>query len=182
LLLTDAKAMQHARGRPASSPPHDVFKPFAERVWCSDHRLDREANMQFRTTAMLMLGAMALSAAATAQPAPAPPAITRTTVAATKLPTVTDAPLHFRAVSVTLPAGETSSVSLANGILYQISGSTEVALETGTKIVNAGEGLFIPGGKPAKLKAGSGGPSASSISSWSRLRIWIGLSRPNRRP
>ncbi len=116
--------------------------------------------MQFRTTAMLMLGAMALSAAATAQPAPAPPAITRTTVAATKLPTVTDAPLHFRAVSVTLPAGETSSVSLANGILYQISGSTEVALETGTKIVNAGEGLFIPGGKPAKLKAGSGGPSA----------------------
>jgi quercetin dioxygenase-like cupin family protein len=116
--------------------------------------------MQFRTTVMLLLGTIALSAAATAQPAPAPPAITRTLVAATKLPTVTDVPLHFRAVSVTLPAGETSSVSLANGILYQISGSTEVALETGAKVLNSGEGLFIAGGKPATLKAGSGGPSA----------------------
>jgi quercetin dioxygenase-like cupin family protein len=152
--------MQHAPGRPASTTPHHVFKPRTERVCCSDHSLDREANMQFRTTGMLMLGAIALSAAATAQPAPAPPAITRTVVAATKLPTVTDVPLHFRAVSVTLPAGETSSVSLANGILYQLSGSTEVALETGAKVVNAGEGLFIAGGKPATLKAGSGGPSA----------------------
>jgi hypothetical protein len=120
--------MQHAPGRPASTTPHHVFKPRTERVCCSDHSLDREANMQFRTTGMLMLGAIALSAAATAQPAPAPPAITRTVVAATKLPTVTDVPLHFRAVSVTLPAGETSSVSLANGILYQLSGSTEVSL------------------------------------------------------
>src|SRR5882762_9548138 len=102
--------------------------------------------MQFRTTGLL-LGAMALPAAGTAQTAPAPPAITRTVVAATKLPTVTDVPLYFKAVSVTLQPDERSSVSAANGILYQMSGSTEVALDGEAKMLNAGEGLFIAGGK-----------------------------------
>src|SRR5712664_1212155 len=85
--------------------------------------------MQFRTTGLLLLGAMALPVSGTAQTTPAPPAITRTVVAATKLPTVTDVPLHFKAVSITLQPDEKSGVSAANGILYQISGSTEVALD-----------------------------------------------------
>ena len=58
--------------------------------------------MQFRTTGLLLLGAMALPADGTAPTTPAPPAIVRTVVAAIKLPTVTDVPLHFKAVSVTL--------------------------------------------------------------------------------
>lgn len=115
--------------------------------------------MQFRTTGLLLLGAMALPASGTAQTVPAPPAITRTVVAATKLPTVTDVPLHFKAVSVTLQPNEKSSVSAANGIVYQMSGSTEVALDGETKILNAGEGLFIAGGKTAALTGGSGGSS-----------------------
>ena len=41
-----------------------------------------------------------------------------------------------------------------------MSGSTEVALDGEAKILNAGEGLFIAGGKTAALTAGSGGPSA----------------------
>ncbi|WP_167558603.1 cupin domain-containing protein [Bradyrhizobium canariense] len=112
--------------------------------------------MQFRTTGLLLLGAMALPASATAQTPPAPPAITRTVVAATKLPTVTDVPLHFKAVSITLQPHEKSDVSAANGILYQMSGSTEVALDGETKVLNPGEGLFIAGGKTAALTAGSG--------------------------
>src|ERR1700687_2372397 len=115
--------------------------------------------MQFRTTGLLLLGAMALPASGAAQPTPAPPAITRTVVAATKLPTVTEAPLHFKAVSVTLQPNEKSGVSAANGILYQISGSTEVALDGEAKMLSAGEGLFTAGGKTAALTAGSGGPS-----------------------
>ena len=115
--------------------------------------------MRFRTTGILWLGAMALAASAAAQTTPAPPAITRTVVAATKLPTVTDVPLYFKAVSVTLPPGEKSGVSAANGILYQITGSTEVSLGGEAKTLSAGEGLFIAGGKTAALKAGSGGPS-----------------------
>jgi quercetin dioxygenase-like cupin family protein len=115
--------------------------------------------MQFRTTGLLLLGAMALPAAGTAQTTPAPPVITRTVVAATKLSTVTDVSLHFKAVSVTLQPYEKSDVSAANGILYQMSGSTEVSLGGKAKILNAGEGLFIAGGETAALTAGSGGPS-----------------------
>ena len=72
--------------------------------------------------------------------------------------TVTNLPLHFKAVSITQP-DQRSSVSAANGILYQMSGSTEVALDGEAKMLNAGEGLFIAGGKTAALTAGSGGPS-----------------------
>jgi quercetin dioxygenase-like cupin family protein len=115
--------------------------------------------MQFRTTGLLLLGTMALPVSGTAQTTPAPPAITRTVVAATKLPTVTDAPLHFKAVSVTLQSDEKSGVSAATGILYQMSGSTEVRLDGESKTLNAGDGLFIAGGKTAALTAGSGGPS-----------------------
>jgi quercetin dioxygenase-like cupin family protein len=115
--------------------------------------------MRFRTTGLLLLGAMAHPASATAQTTPAAPAITRTVVAATTLPTVTDVPLHFKAVSVTLQPDEKSDVSAANGILYQMSGSTEVALDGEAKMLNGGEGLFVAGGKAAALTAGSRGPS-----------------------
>ena len=115
--------------------------------------------MQFRTTGLLLLGALALPVSAAAQTTAAPPAITRSVVAATKLPTVTDGPLHFKAVSITLQPDERSSVSAADGILYQMSGSTEVSLDGEAKMLNAGEGLFIAGGKTAALTAGSGGPS-----------------------
>ncbi len=115
--------------------------------------------MQFRTIGLLLLGAMALPAAGTAQTTPAPPAITRTVIAATKLSTVTEVPLHFKAVSITLQLDTKSGVSAANGILYQMSGSTEVALDGEAKTLNAGEGLFIAGGKTATLTAGRGGPS-----------------------
>ena len=56
--------------------------------------------MQFRTTGLVLLVAMVLLASGTAQTTAAPPAITRTVVAATKLPTATDVPLYFKAVSV----------------------------------------------------------------------------------
>jgi len=115
--------------------------------------------MQFRITGLLLLGAMALPASGTAQTTPAPTAITRTVVAATKLATVTDVPLYFKAVSVTLKPDEVSAISAADGILYQMSGSTQVALEGGAKRLNAGEGLFIARGKIAALRAGANGPS-----------------------
>ena len=67
--------------------------------------------MQFRTIGLLLLGAMALPASGTGQTAPAPPAITRAVIAATKLPTVTDVPLHFKAVSIILQSDTKSGVS-----------------------------------------------------------------------
>jgi quercetin dioxygenase-like cupin family protein len=115
--------------------------------------------MQFSRTGLLLLGAVALPASGTAQTTPAPPAITRTVVAATKLATVTDVPLYFKAVSVTLHPDQMSGISAANGILYQMSGTTQVALDGGARRLNAGEGLFIARGKTAALRAGANGPS-----------------------
>jgi quercetin dioxygenase-like cupin family protein len=113
--------------------------------------------MRFMTAGKLLLVAMALASPAAAQTTSVPPAITRAVVAATKLSTVTDVPLYFKALSVILPAGERCNVSSANGILYQITGATEVSLGGETKTLSPGEGLFI--GKEAALKAGTGGPS-----------------------
>jgi quercetin dioxygenase-like cupin family protein len=116
--------------------------------------------MRAQAKAMLLLvGAMVIAGTATAQNAATPPATVRTVIAATKLPTVTDTPLYFDVVSVTLAPEQKSGVSKANGILYQLSGSTEVSLAGETKTINAGEGLFVGAGKTAELKAGSGAPS-----------------------
>jgi quercetin dioxygenase-like cupin family protein len=118
--------------------------------------LPREVKMHFRTCLVVLLGATFVAAPAIAQTTAAPPAITRTVVAVTKLPTVVAVPLHFRAVSVTLRPGEATSFSGANGILYEMNGSTEVSIDGEAKTIGSGEGLFIPGGKHASLKAGSG--------------------------
>jgi quercetin dioxygenase-like cupin family protein len=107
-----------------------------------------------------LLGAMALPACGLAQTTPTPPAITRTVIAATKLPEVTDVPVYFKAVSVTLGPNEKSTVAAANGILYQMSGSTDVVLDGEAKTLNAGDGLFIAGGKTATLTAGREAPSS----------------------
>ncbi|MGC2075370.1 MAG: hypothetical protein WA728_04925 [Xanthobacteraceae bacterium] len=101
-----------------------------------------------------MLGAAALANTVTAQTPPAQSAVTRTVVAATKLPSAVDRPLLFRALSITISPGEKSSVTSADSILYQMSGSTEISVGGETKTLNAGEGLFIAAGKPTSLKAG----------------------------
>jgi quercetin dioxygenase-like cupin family protein len=108
---------------------------------------------------LVFVGTMAIAGTATAQNAATPPATVRTVIAATKLPTVTDTPVYFDVASVTLAPGQKSGVSKANGILYQLSGSTEVSLAGETKTINAGEGLFVGAGKTAELKAGGSAPS-----------------------
>ena len=53
---------------------------------------------------ILLIGAVALATSVAAQPTPPPAAITRTVIATTKLPTVTEAPLYFRAAECYLTA------------------------------------------------------------------------------
>src|SRR6202162_4144289 len=90
---------------------------------------NREAYMpHFLSIASFWTLALLVSGQAVAQQTPIQPPITRTVVAAMKLPTVTDRPLLFRAMSVTIPAGEKSSVLTAHGIIYQMSGATEVSI------------------------------------------------------
>ena len=106
-----------------------------------------------------LLVCAALTVPAAGQAPPAAPATTRTLVASAKLPAVGDTPMRFKAVSVTIPPGASSSVSSADSILYQLSGSTDVSTGGEVKTLSTGEGLFIANGSTATLKAGEGGPS-----------------------
>jgi len=115
--------------------------------------------MRATPIATFLVCAVALAATAAGQTPPAAPPTARTVVASAKLPTVGDAPVHFKAVSVTIPSGASSTVSSTNGILYQLSGSTEVSIGAEVKTLNPGDGLFIASGNAATLKAGDGGSS-----------------------
>jgi quercetin dioxygenase-like cupin family protein len=115
--------------------------------------------MRSTTIGGFLVCAAALATPAAGQTQPTAPAPARTIVASTKLPMVGDTPVHFKAVSVTIPSGASSSVSSTNGILYQLSGSTEVSIGGEVKTLSPGEGLFIASGNTAMLKAGDGGPS-----------------------
>jgi len=106
-----------------------------------------------------LICAAALAAAAAGQTPPPAPATARTVVASAKLPSVVDTPVHFKAVSVTIPSGASSTVSSTNGILYQLTGFTEVSTDGEVRTLGPGEGLFLASGKAATLKAGVGGPS-----------------------
>ena len=115
--------------------------------------------MRSTTLGSFLVCAAVLAAPAVGQTPPPAPSTARTVVASTKLPSVGDTPVHFKAVSVTIPSGASSSVSSANGILYQLTGSTEITVGQEVKTLSPGEGLFIAGGNTAMLKAGDGGPS-----------------------
>ena len=108
--------------------------------------------------ATALLGVAGLIVAAAAQTPPAAPAIVRTVVAGTKLPSLGDRPLYFRAVSVSIPPGQKTSVSAPNGILYQLSGSTEISAGE-ARTITGGGGVLIAGGTTASLTAGKGEPS-----------------------
>ena len=96
---------------------------------------------------------------AAAQPPPTPPTIARTVIAETKLPTVVSGPLYFKVVTVTLPAEQSSSFEGANGIICQISGSTEVSVNGQVKTLSSGEAVFVADGTRAMLRAEGSEPS-----------------------
>jgi len=63
-----------------------------------------------------------------------------------QLPSAVETPLYFKAARITLQPGGKSSLSAANGILYQLSGSTEISLGGEDKVLGAGEALFVAAG------------------------------------
>jgi quercetin dioxygenase-like cupin family protein len=115
--------------------------------------------MRAATLVIALVGVAGLAVAAAAQTPPAAPAIVRTVVAGTKISGLEVSPLYFKALTVTIPPGEASEVSVPDSIIYQLSGSTEITIAGETKNIKPGEALFIAGGKAASLKAGSGAPS-----------------------
>jgi quercetin dioxygenase-like cupin family protein len=115
--------------------------------------------MRTAITPILLIAAGALAASPFAQSTQAQSTVTRTVVAATKLPSVVETPLYFRALHVSVSPSQISTLSAANGILYQISGSTEISAGGELKLLQARDGLFVAAGEATSLKAGSDEPS-----------------------
>jgi quercetin dioxygenase-like cupin family protein len=117
--------------------------------------------MRLAIFGILLVEAALLTTSAAAQNPPASPAIVRTMVAGTKLAGVGASPFFFRALSVSIPPGETSKLSAPDGILYQLSGSTEISSAGATSVIAPGEAAFIAGSGAAAFKAAGGGASST---------------------
>jgi quercetin dioxygenase-like cupin family protein len=110
-----------------------------------------------------IIGATLLLVAASpaaAQDAPGVPGVQANTLAATRVADLARGPVYFCALSVTIPAAAASHIAAtANGIYYQLSGSTEITTGISSKTIAAGEALFIPAGNQVGFKAVGDGPS-----------------------
>ncbi len=111
-------------------------------------------------TALLTL---TVAVPAAGQNPPPVAAIVRTVVAAGKLPDVVAAPLYFRAETITLSSGAMSRVTVPNGILYQLSGSTSVTASGENKKLSPGDGMLLAGGSEATLKAEGDGSARALL-------------------
>jgi quercetin dioxygenase-like cupin family protein len=121
---------------------------------------DRGRNVMRLAAIMILFTATVVAASAAAQNTQPPAATVRKVIAATKLPAVTNGPMNFKVLSITLSPGEKIDVSGTNSIIYQLSGSTGVTGLGEAKVLNAGDGTLITDGAMATLAAGGGAPAS----------------------
>jgi quercetin dioxygenase-like cupin family protein len=103
----------------------------------------------------LILPSLALSAFAQSQPANT----VRTLLAAGRIASVVDTPLHFRLFAARLPPTERVSYNGPSSMLYVLSGTLSVALDGATQVFSDGTGVFIPAGRAAVFSATSAEPA-----------------------
>ncbi|MGH9552896.1 MAG: cupin domain-containing protein [Terriglobales bacterium] len=130
--------------------------PPAEEKW----HVSRRTILSASAVGGIALTGQFLSLSAVAQTPPTTTSVTRSVIAETKLRIAENVPLYFRAVGLVIPVNAMSSFSVAaDGILYQMSGSTVVTIGGKASALAAHEGVFIPAGKQVSLKTGGDVPS-----------------------
>ena len=102
---------------------------------------------------MLLIGAVALATPAAAQSTPPPAGDHPNRDRRNQITDRDRCPALFQSGECYPSPGEKSSVSAANGILYQMSGSTEVAVDNQAATLKSGDGVFIPAGRKMTLTA-----------------------------
>ena len=117
----------------------------------------------FLTAMAATLGVVLIARPAAAQTTP-PPAVARPTavravLASSSLPTVVDAPLHFKLLRVSVPAGQSAASTGGDGFVFQISGVLAVVSGADRRILREGEAVFVGGGTSTTLRAEGGGPA-----------------------
>jgi hypothetical protein len=110
------------RSDPCGTPGPEVYllsrRSILRPTWEMSVKPPRSSELALRSAiATALLGVAGLTVAAAAQTPPAASAIARTVVAGTKLPSLGNTPLYFRAMSVSIPPGQKISLSAPNGIL-----------------------------------------------------------------
>ncbi len=103
----------------------------------------------------LILSSLTLPAFAQSQPANT----VRILLAAGRIGSVVDTPLHFRLLDARLSATERVSYSGPNSMLYVLSGTLSVTLDNATQLVSDGTGVFIPADRPAIFSATNAEPA-----------------------
>jgi len=103
----------------------------------------------------LILSLLVLPVAAQTQPGN----VVRTLLAAGRLDSVLEAPLHFRLFTVRLPARERVSYSGPNSMLYGLSGTLTAALNGTAQTVSEGTGAFVPAARTAVFSAPGAEPA-----------------------
>ena len=85
----------------------------------------------------------------------------RVVMASSKLQVSADKPLHFRLLSISIPAGKSATFASADGLLFVARGKLELASGPEKSVIGEGEARFfaagsqvtlrVPGSKPAML-------------------------------
>jgi quercetin dioxygenase-like cupin family protein len=112
--------------------------------------------------ACLLTGSLlAPTAGAQGPPGPGAPGSTviRTVLGATGLPSVTDTPLHFRLLRVTVPAGESTMDSGTTGIIYVLSGGLAVSVDGDRQTLREGDAAVVTKGKMVTLRTTGSDPA-----------------------
>jgi quercetin dioxygenase-like cupin family protein len=106
---------------------------------------------------VLALVLAAVAPIAAQEPTPGRPI--RLLLTSTKLAAVTDEPLHFRLVRVTVPAGQSFAYAGPHGMICPVVGGLSVTVAGERKSVQEGEAVYVARGQQATLTAGQGGPA-----------------------
>jgi len=101
-----------------------------------------------RATAALA-GCLLVCLHATAQNPPRP---VRVVIASERLPTVSDAPRHFRVLRVELAKGQSASYSGPNGYIYVVSGKAALSAGAAQRTLGQGEAAFVRTGEATRLQ------------------------------
>jgi mannose-6-phosphate isomerase-like protein (cupin superfamily) len=84
----------------------------------------------------------------------------RMVMASTKLPVTAGAPLHFRLLNVSIPAGKSASFAGSGGFVYVAGGKLELTAGTEKIALAEGEAKFIAAGAQATLRSSGRKPAS----------------------
>jgi quercetin dioxygenase-like cupin family protein len=122
-------------------------------------------NLIFIITALIIatlgsgISAPPVGAQTTPGPSTTQPTPVRNILASAALPSVVDAPLRYKLLRVSVPAGQSTSSMGPNGFLFQMSGTLAVTTSGDSRTLRNGDAMFVRRGESATLKAAGPEPA-----------------------